>query len=114
MMLTTGRVIYHWHSGEQSRRVKELLEVYGEALIEISPEDASVIGLNEEINKVKVTSRRGEIIATAWVTNRVPEGLIYGNFHFPEANINYLTKAALDPIAKIPEYKVAAVKIEAV
>ncbi|MDI9566980.1 MAG: formate dehydrogenase subunit alpha [Brevefilum fermentans] len=114
MMLTTGRVIYHWHSGEQTRRVKELLEVYGEALIEISPEDASVIGLNEEINKVKVTSRRGEIIATAWVTNRVPEGLIYGNFHFPDANINYLTKAALDPIAKIPEYKVAAVKIEAV
>ena len=114
MMLTTGRVIYHWHSGEQTRRVKELLEIYGEALIEISPEDAAVIGLNEEINKVKVTSRRGEIIAHAWVTNRVPEGLIYGNFHFPESNINYLTKAALDPIAKIPEYKVSAVKIVAV
>lgn len=114
MMLTTGRVIYHWHSGEQTRRVKELMEIYGHALIEVSPEDAKVIGLNNEVNKVKVTSRRGEIVAHAWVTNRVPEGLIYGNFHFPEENINYLTKAALDPIAKIPEYKVSAVKIEAV
>ncbi|MEL7626044.1 MAG: formate dehydrogenase subunit alpha [Anaerolineaceae bacterium] len=114
VMLTTGRVIYHWHSGEQTRRVKELMEIYGEPLIEVSPEDASQLGLNEEVNHVKVTSRRGEITARAWVTNRVPEGLIYGNFHFPKANVNELTKAALDPIAKIPEYKVTAVKIEAV
>ena len=114
MMLTTGRVIYHWHSGEQTRRVKELLEIYGQSLIEVSPEDAQRLGLNDEVNKVKVTSRRGTITAQAWVTDRVPEGLIYGTFHFPENNINYLTKAALDPIAKIPEYKVTAVKIEAV
>ncbi len=114
MMLTTGRVIYHWHSGEMTRRVKELMEIYGQALIEVSPEDAAHLGLNHEITKVKVTSRRGTITAQAWVTDRVPEGLIYGNFHFPENNINYLTKAALDPIAKIPEYKVTAVKVEAV
>jgi formate dehydrogenase major subunit/formate dehydrogenase alpha subunit len=61
-----------------------------------------------------VTSRRGTITARAWVTDRVPEGLIYGTFHFPQANVNTLTKAALDPIAKIPEYKVTAVRIEAV
>ncbi|HOA21448.1 MAG TPA: formate dehydrogenase subunit alpha [Anaerolineaceae bacterium] len=114
MMLTTGRVIYHWHSGEMTRRVKELMEVYGEALIEVSPADARKLGLNRELNKVKVSSRRGTITAGAWVTDRVPEGLIYGNFHFPENNINYLTKAALDPIAKIPEFKVTAVKVEAV
>ncbi|MEL7636158.1 MAG: formate dehydrogenase subunit alpha [Anaerolineaceae bacterium] len=114
VMMTTGRVIYHWHSGEQTRRVKELMEIYGEPLIEVSPEDAVHLGLNEEVNHVKLTSRRGTITARAWVTNRVPEGLIYGNFHFPEANVNTLTKAALDPIAKIPEYKVTAVRIEAV
>lgn len=114
MMLTTGRVLYHWHSGEQTRRVKEIIDIYGEALIEVSPEDAQRLGLNEETNKVRVTSRRGSIVAKAWVVDRVPEGLIYGNFHFPENNINYLTKAALDPIAKIPEYKVTAVKVEAV
>jgi len=83
-------------------------------LIEVSPEDAVHLGLNEEVNHVKLTSRRGTITARAWVTNRVPEGLIYGNFHFPHANVNMLTKAALDPIAKIPEYKVTAVRIEAV
>ncbi len=114
MMLTTGRVLYHWHSGEQTRRVKEILEIYGEALIEVSPEDAQRLGINDESTQVRVTSRRGSIVAKAWVVDRVPEGLIYGNFHFPENNINYLTKAALDPIAKIPEYKVSAVKIEVV
>jgi len=114
MMLTTGRVIYHWHSGEMTRRVKELMEIYGQALIEVSPEDAKRLGLNHEDSRVKVTSRRGTITAKVWVTDRVPEGLIYGNFHFPENNINYLTKAALDPIAKIPEYKVTAVKVEAI
>jgi formate dehydrogenase major subunit/formate dehydrogenase alpha subunit len=114
VMMTTGRVIYHWHSGEQTRRVKELMEIYGEPLIEVSYEDAAQLGLNEEVNHVKVTSRRGAITARAWVTDRVPEGLIYGTFHFPQANVNTLTKAALDPIAKIPEYKVTAVRIEAV
>jgi len=114
MMLTTGRVLYHWHSGEMTRRVKELMEIYGQALIEVSPADAYKLGLNNKVNKVKLTSRRGTITAQAWVTDRVPEGLVYGNFHFPENNINYLTKAALDPIAKIPEYKVSAVKIEVV
>ncbi len=114
MMLTTGRVLYHWHSGEMTRRVEELMEVYGQALVEISPIDAERLGLSEEKNDVRLTSRRGSITTKAWITDRVPEGLVYGNFHFPEANVNELTKAALDPIAKIPEYKVAAVKLEAI
>jgi anaerobic selenocysteine-containing dehydrogenase len=60
-----------------------------------------------------VTSRRGETIAKAIVTDRVSPGLIFGNFHFPGAqNINNVTIGALDPIAKIPEYKVCAVKVE--
>ena len=114
ILLTTGRVIYHWHSGEMTRRVKELMEIYGEALLEISAADARKLGFSDIPGKVKLTSRRGSIITQAWVTDRVPEGLIFGNFHFPDANVNYLTKAALDPIAKIPEYKVTAVKMEAI
>ena len=113
-LLTTGRVIYHWHSGEMTRRVKELMEIYGEALLEISAADARKLGFTDTPGKVKLTSRRGSIITQAWVTDRVPEGLIFGNFHFPDTNVNYLTKAALDPIAKIPEYKVTAVKMEAI
>jgi formate dehydrogenase alpha subunit len=112
MVLTTGRVLYHWHGGEMTRRSKGLLEIYPETLVEISPEDAARIGLNG--NKfVRVHSRRGEMIARAIVTDRVAPGLIFGNFHFPGLqNVNNLTIRALDPIAKIPEYKVCAVDVE--
>jgi anaerobic selenocysteine-containing dehydrogenase len=90
------------------------LEIYPESLIEINPEDALKIGLNGS-RTVKVTSRRGEMIAEAIITDRVSPGLIFGNFHFPGAqNVNNVTIAALDPIAKIPEYKVCAVRIERV
>ncbi len=63
---------------------------------------------------MRVTSRRGAIEAKAWVTERVPPGMVYANFHFPEASANELTIAVLDPVSKIPEYKVCAVKVEVV
>lgn len=87
--------------------------MYGEALIEINPADAEKLGVNGN-KTVRVTSRRGFIEAEAWVTDRVPPGMVYANFHFPEASANELTIAALDPVSKIPEYKVAAVKVELV
>ena len=111
VLLSTGRVLYHWHGGEMTRRAKGLMEVYGESLIEVNPEDAQKLGINGN-RRVRVTSRRGSIEAEAWVTDRVPSGMVYANFHFPEVPANELTVAALDPIAKIPEYKVCAVKVE--
>jgi predicted molibdopterin-dependent oxidoreductase YjgC len=111
MLLSTGRVLYHWHGGQMSRRAKGLMEVYGEALIEMNPDDAEKLGLNGK-NIVRVTSRRGSIEAQAWVTDRVPPGMVYANFHFPNASANELTHATLDPVAKIPEYKITAVKVE--
>ena len=67
----------------------------------------------ESLQTIRVVSRRGEMIASADISDRVPPGLVFGNFHFPdEANVNNLTISALDPIAKIPEYKVCAVRIE--
>ncbi len=113
MILSTGRVLYHWHGGEMTRRAKGLMEVYSEALIELSPLDAEHLGIDGR-KRVRVTSRRGSIEADAWITDRVPPGMVYANFHFPEASANELTIAALDPIAKIPEYKVCAVKVELV
>jgi formate dehydrogenase alpha subunit len=113
MILSTGRVLYHWHGGEMTRRAKGLLQVYSEALIEVNPEDAERFGLNGH-KQVKVSSRRGTIVAQAWVTDRVPPGMVYANFHFPESSANELTIAALDPVAKIPEYKVCAVKVEVI
>jgi len=113
MLLSTGRVLYHWHGGEMTRRARGLLAVYDQALIEVNPGDADQLGLNGS-QRVRVTSRRGSIEAQAWVTERVPPGMVFANFHFPEASANELTLAALDPIAKIPEYKVCAVKVELV
>jgi formate dehydrogenase alpha subunit len=114
MVLTTGRVLYHWHGGELSRRAKGLLEVYPEALVEISPADAARLGLNG-CSVVRVRSRRGETVARAVVTDRVAPGVVFGSFHFPDAgNVNNVTTGATDPIARIPEYKVCAVRIEAV
>lgn len=116
MILSTGRVLYHWHGGEMTRRAQGLLAVYSRPLVEVNPEDARRLKLNgnEDGRKVRITSRRGVIEAQAWVTDRVPPGMVFANFHFPEAGANELTIAALDPIAKIPEYKVCAVKVEKV
>jgi formate dehydrogenase alpha subunit len=114
ILLTTGRVLYHWHAGEITRRSARLLEMYPETLVEISPDDATRIGLNGN-HMVRVRSRRGEMIARALVTDRVTAGVIFGNCHFPgPQNVNNLTICALDPIAKMPEYKVCAVRVEAI
>ena len=113
MVMSTGRVLYHWHGGQMTRRSQGIMEVYGESLIEVNPDDAVKLGLNGK-SHVRITSRRGSIEALAWVTDRVPPGMVYANFHFPEASANVLTHAALDPVAKIPEYKITAVKVELV
>jgi formate dehydrogenase major subunit/formate dehydrogenase alpha subunit len=112
-LLSTGRVLYHWHGGELTRRAQGLMEVYNQPLIEVNPDDAHRLGLNGS-RRVRVTSRRGRIEAEAWITDRVPPGMVYANFHFPDANANELTLGALDPVAKIPEYKVCAVRVERV
>lgn len=113
MLFSTGRVLYHWHGGEMTRRAEGLVSVYGHSLIEINPDDAELLGITDG-NSVEITSRRGRITARAWITERVPPGMIFANFHFPESPANELTIAALDPVAKIPEYKICAVKLKAI
>jgi predicted molibdopterin-dependent oxidoreductase YjgC len=112
-ILTTGRWLYHWHGGEMTRRAAGLDAIAPEALVEISPEDAQRLGISDG-DRVRVSSRRGEVVAGAWVTERAQEGIVFLPFHFSEAAANLLTNPALDPIAKIPEYKVCAVKVEPV
>lgn len=111
-ILSTGRVLYHYHTGTMSRRTSGLTERYPESLVEINPLDAEKLGVAEG-KTIKVTSRRGSVEAKATVTARPPEGTVFMNFHFREAAVNLLTNPALDPIGKIPEYKVCAVKVEA-
>ena len=111
--MTTGRTLYHWHGGEMTRRSSNLMALYPEAWIELHPDDGRRLEITHG-DKVRVASRRGEFVARAWLTERVAPGLIFGTFHFPEGNVNWATGAFLDPQAKIPEYKVSAVRVEKV
>jgi formate dehydrogenase alpha subunit len=113
LVLTTGRVLYHWHGGTMTRRSSGLNEIYPEALVEINPKDAKNLGIADG-EMVRVSSRRGEVVAKAEVVDRPDPGVVFMSFHFKEAAANLLTNAALDPVGKIPEYKVAAVKVEKV
>jgi len=97
-LLSTGRILYHFHTGSLSRRSKPL-------------DDAERLEIKDG-DRVKVSSRRGNIKTKVKVTERVEEGVVFMSFHFAESAVNLLTNDALDPVAKIPEYKVSAVKIE--
>jgi predicted molibdopterin-dependent oxidoreductase YjgC len=113
LVLTTGRIMFHFHTGTMSRRAEKLHSEVPEAYVEMHPDDAARIG-NGSVNKVRVSSRRGEIELVARVTDRIIPGVVFIPFHFAEAAANALTNSAFDPIAKIPEYKVCAVKVEAI
>lgn len=110
LILSTGRVLYHWHGGTMTRRSK-LDDIYPEALVEIHPSDAEKIGIITG-DWVKMRSRRGEIEVKTLVTERSAVGMVFLPFHFVEAAANLLTLDARDPQAKIPDYKVCAVAVE--
>jgi formate dehydrogenase alpha subunit len=110
-LLTTGRNFIHYHTGSLTRRSKSLDDEQKEGYVEINPLDAQRYGLTEE-KEIRVISRRGSIAIKPEITRRVPEGTLFIPFHFAEAAANVLTSDALDPVAKIPEYKVCAVRIE--
>jgi formate dehydrogenase major subunit len=111
MILTTGRVIFHYHTGTMTRRSKHLDEELSEGFIEIHPEDAKEMGIKDK-QSVKATTRRGEVVVKARITPNIKRGVVFMPFHFAEAAANTLTNPAQDPNCKIPEYKVCAVKIE--
>jgi len=108
-ILTTGRLLEHWHGGTLTRHSK-LDDLYPEARIEINPADGARLKI-EEGQAVRVSSRRGTIVLRAWLTQRTTVGVVFIPMHFAEAAANLLTIDALDPLAKIPEYKACAVRI---
>ena len=113
LILTTGRSLYHYHTGTMTRKVAGLNFIEPEGTVAINSLDASSLKIADG-DKVKVTSRRGEVITKARVTEKSPPRVVYMDFHFAESAANILTNTALDPVAKIPEFKVCAVKIEGV
>jgi formate dehydrogenase major subunit len=111
LVLTTERSLYHFHTGTMSRKVEGLNVLRRTELVEINPKDAAKLGIDDgEI--VRVISRRGEVTTKTKVTEVSPEGVVSMTFHFAESPTNQLTNNALDPISKIPETKVCAVRIE--
>ena len=109
--LSTGRVYWHWHTGTMTRRTSTLDREVPAAYIEMNPQDAERLKV-ENGERVMVSSRRGVIEIPIKITEKVKEGSVFIPFHFREAAANVLTNPAVDPVAKIPEYKICAVKIE--
>jgi len=112
LILSTGRVLYHYHTGTMTRRSEPLDWREPHGYVEVNPKDADVIDLEDQ-NTVIIKSRRGSVQTQAKISTRVPPGTIFLAFHWREASANILTQDfALDPVAKIPEYKVCAVRLE--
>lgn len=109
-ILTTGRMYFRYHTGTMCKRTSTLEREEPECFIEINPKDAGRLGVRTR-NRVRVLSRRGEIVVNVLVTDRTPEGIVFIPFHFRDAAVNLITNPAVDPIAKIPEFKVCAVRI---
>jgi formate dehydrogenase alpha subunit len=110
-VLTTGRSLYHYHTGTMTRKVKGLNVIEPEDTMKIHPADAEKLGIADG-EMVKVTSRRGDKVTRAKVTDIVQPGVVYMDFHFGESPTNILTNCAVDPVCKVPEYKVCGVRIE--
>jgi formate dehydrogenase alpha subunit len=110
--LTTGRVLFHWHGGTMTRR-SQLDEAFPEPILEMHPDDAHGLELVSG-DWVEVTSRRGSVVCRVMVTGRSPAGTVFLPFHFVEAAANLLTVDKIDLRAKIPDFKMAAVKLRKV
>lgn len=110
-LLSTGRQLFQYHTGSMTRKIDAINKVSPGPYIEIHPDDAKQLGLSAR-SIVKVSSRRGSINIRALISDRPSKGMTFIPFHFKEAAANMLTNTALDPVCKIPELKVCAVKIE--
>jgi formate dehydrogenase major subunit len=111
MILSTGRVLEHWHTGAMTRRSKVLDAIEPEAVAFLSPSEFQRIGAAPG-DAIRVETRRGVVEITSRVDRDVPQGMIFIPFCFAEAAANLLTNAALDPYGKIAEVKFCAAKIE--
>lgn len=109
LILTTGRVLTQYNVGAQTRRTANVVW-HGEDLLEIHPDDAETRGI-ESGDWAGVSSRAGETVLRATVTDRVNPGVVYTTFHFPESGANVVTTENSDWATNCPEYKVTAVQV---
>ena len=110
-VLTTGRRLWHYHTGTQTRRSAGFNEIFPEELIEVHPADAEKLNIKEG-DYITAVSRRGKVRVKAWLTDRVMPGVCFMTFHFNEACANVLTNNAFDPVTGTAEYKACAIRLE--
>jgi formate dehydrogenase major subunit/formate dehydrogenase alpha subunit len=110
MYLTTGRLLYQYHTGTMTMKSDGLNEIAPECFVEITAQDAQKYDLQDG-DSITIESRRGSIRAGIKISRKAVAGTVFIPFHYAAAAANRLTNAALDPISGIPEYKVCAVKI---
>jgi predicted molibdopterin-dependent oxidoreductase YjgC len=111
IVLSTGRTLYHYNSATMTMRESGITDKQEDPFFEISPEDASNLGL-EDGDWARLVSRRGELEAKAHIGDRVYPGLVWMALHFTEARVNWLTHDVGDSLIGTPEYKVSAVRVE--
>ncbi len=109
--LTTGRIYVHYHTGTMTRNSPSLAREVNECFLEMNAEDAQALGMADG-DMVQIESRRGTVLSKIRLTDSINKGVVFMPFHFLESRANVLTNPILDPVAKIPEFKVCAVKIE--
>ena len=111
MVLTTGRLLEHWHTGSMTRRSTNLDALEPEAIAGLNPREMERLGLQPG-DFVRVSTRRGAVTLKARADRDVAEGMVFIPFCFAEAAANMLTNPQLDPMGKIPEFKYCAAKVE--
>ena len=111
LILTTGRVLEHWHTGAMTRRAQMLDDIEPEAVCHLAPDAFAELGIAPG-DTVRVATRRGMIELRARADSGVPHGVVFIPFCFAEAPANMLTNPALDPFGKIPEFKYCAARVE--
>jgi formate dehydrogenase major subunit len=111
LVLSTGRRLAHYHTRTQTGRCEGMNAILGEETADISPLDAADLGIADG-ERIRVRSRRGQVEVKAKVSPRMPKGLVWMAFHFREANANWLTNPAFDPVTLTAEYKACAVRME--
>ncbi len=111
-VMNTGRQLYHWHTGTMTRRASGLDQREPTPIVEIHPDDARELGL-EDGDPARLTSRRNTMVSSCRISARVARGQVFVPFHFREAAANLLTNPVLDPYAKMAELKCCAVRLEA-
>lgn len=110
-LLSTGRQLFQYHTGTMTRKVGAINAISPTAYIEMHPDDADRLGIHNN-ETVTVSSRRGSIDIKTLISGRPAKGMVFIPFHFREASANVLTNTVTDPVSKIPELKVCAVRIE--